>query len=187
MKKDFPTHLVAAYTAPAHRARFSVLFEQFEQGRVISFNLGAAFWSFFWFFYHKMYGWGAVGALVFVAFDQITGNWLARQCWGPVGDTIRFFAPIIASIITMGLFADWLYWRHCRARVRKLWLKYGNELQEAVLMDMLGRQGGVELQKLLWAAGFIVAVMVVLLGISWRLDPQAFWQGILVEVGPSCP
>ena len=139
-----------------HRDYYVTVFNRLEDGELISMNWGAAFWSFMWFFYHRMMKWGWVAFFAFMAVDHI-GDYIFPDSGQLAIQTVNFFAPIIISIITMGFFANWLYFQHLDAIVRKSWFSRGHLLDEQTWYQSLHRKGGVDMKS---------AVLATLLGLS---------------------
>ena len=161
-----------AYLDPRHQAHFLPRFQQFMAGgRRWTFNLGAAFWSFFWFFYHKMYAWGLAGAVFFMGLDAAVGQVLDHSCGNiELLGFVRFVAPMVASVLLVGFWADWLYYRHCQRRIKRLWRRHA-QLDEAAFLALLARRGGVNLKGILWVIVPILVLAVALMIVAYVGDP----------------
>ncbi|MBI1363068.1 MAG: DUF2628 domain-containing protein [Proteobacteria bacterium] len=153
-------------------------FKEIESGRRwFRFNLSASFWSFFWFWYHKMYLVGLVICVAYLWVDQSIQNLLDASCL-PLAedDLIRFFAPMVISALVVGFLADILYWRHCRRKVDKLWQRYGHQLTDVAFAELLARKGGINLKGVLWFVGSVFALLFGIFGWLYMQDPVTGWR-----------
>lgn len=162
------------------RAYFERVFTDIEAGHMITMNWGAAFWSFMWFFYHRMFKWGWVAFFAFMLVDHAgeyvlgaDGNTIAVQ-------TIDFFAPIVVSILGMGLFANYVYFQHLNTLVRKSWFSRGQMLPEETWHQSLHRKGGVDLKSAVIATalglGIYVVKTMLMLYLGFEKLPQGYQQ-----------
>ena len=139
------------------RAYYARVFTDIEDGHLVTMNWGAAFWSFMWFFYHRMFMWGWGAFFIFMVVDH-AGQYILGVNGGAVAvKTIDFFAPIVVSVMGMGFFANYIYYQHLNKMIRKSWFSRGQLLPEETWHQALRRKGGVDLKS---------AVLATLLGLG---------------------
>lgn len=133
------------------RDYYEQAFALIEEGSLITMNWGAAFWSFMWFFYHRMMLWGWGAFFVFMAVEHAGEFLLGIEGSKNAVETIDFFAPLVASIIGMGLFANKIYYNHLNNIVRTSWFSRGHLVPEEVWYQSLRRKGGVDMKSAVFA------------------------------------
>jgi hypothetical protein len=166
--------LAAAFLPPSSADWWLNRFADIERRkRLFRFNLAAAFWSFFWFWYHKMYLLGLVFMAAFMGVDLLAEALLAPFClpWGLDG-VVRFFAPMVVSALTIGFLADALYWYHCRRRIEALWLRFGMTVPDVAFAEFLARKGGVNLRGPLLAVGGLLGALGLVFGVLFWQSPD---------------
>jgi len=175
-----------AYLPPGGEEYFLKRFNEIEQNKqYFRFNLAAAFWSFFWFWYHKMYLAGFVVMALFLGVDALLDVLLKGVCLTPATDgLVRFFAPMVLSAITVGFSADFLYWYHCRRRINRLWVKYGSTMADVGFTALLKRRGGTQLTKLIFIGGTIMGLLVATFAYLWLEDPKLAEQTFKEALSP---
>lgn len=151
---------MAVLVPQKHRDYYMTVFNRLEDGEIISMNWGAAFWSFMWFFYHRMMKWGWVAFFGFMAVDHL-GNYILPETDGMAIGVVNFFAPIIVSIVLVGMFGNWVYWQHLNSLIRKSWFDRGHLLPEETWHQSLHRKGGVDLKSAVIATCLGLGIYVV--------------------------
>jgi hypothetical protein len=172
-------HYAAFWLAPAHAERFLAVFRRLEAGGW-SFNLSAAFWSVFWFFYHKMYAVGWLSVAVYYGSDWLIDRGLAALGANPHWLVGLVHLALMAALI--GGLADRFYYRWCRATIERLWHRHHAALGEDGFIDLLVRRGGVNLSRILWVLGGFVGGVAALMLWLYTSDPALFYRALLAAL-----
>ncbi len=155
---------------PEKRDYFTPLFKEFENGKVASFNLAAAFWSFFWLFYYRMPLFGLVGMVIFIGIDILTPSLLAPLHM-PITtvQVIDFFAPVVLSVLILGFFSNWIYWWSLRHKAKRI---LNQNLNEAEQLELLAKKGGTNLKGILWWVGGLTIIFTSIMLLAYLQNPE---------------
>lgn len=172
-------HYAAFWLAPKHADAFLTVFCRIEAGGWV-FNWSAAFWSVFWFFYHKMYAVGWLSLAVYYG-----SNWLIDRGLAALGAHPHWMVDgvhLVVMAALMGALADRLYYRWCRTTIQRLWQRHHAVLGEEAFLDLLVRRGGVNLLRILWVMGGFVAGVAALMLWLYTTDPGLFYRTLLAAL-----
>lgn len=142
-----------AYIGEKHRGKYREVFSDMMEGDRLSFNLSAAFASFLWFFYYKVYRMGFITLVVFLAFDPVLENVFNTFCFiGPGATTLKMLLPIAASVFWVGFYGNWYLYQHVRQNVYRLWRREGQNLPAELFMQRLRKKGGTSVWPIIWVS-----------------------------------
>lgn len=170
-----------AYIGEKHGGKYREAFSDMMEGDRLSFNLSAAFWSFMWFFYHKVYDMGFIAMAIFLALDPIVKSVFDTLCiLGPGATVIKGLLPIFVSILWVGFYGNWFLYRHVHKQVYRLWRREGQNLPQDVFIERLKRKGGTSIWPIVAVSLIFLLVSVASIFIGFMADPLNM-EKILLE------
>lgn len=117
------------------------LFQRFDQPGAsrISWNWPAFFVSFFWMLYRRMYLL-ALAYFFLLPAALATLSTIVSALFGPFAAGAAYLALLLAQLIAVPMFANALYHRHIRDRIRSL--AFGAPSHEAIVQRLVGSSSG---------------------------------------------
>ena len=169
------------YTKAFLGPKLEHLLPLYEEGYKIRFSFAAAFWSFFWFLYRRMFLLATV--VVFVFFWS---NGALKAALVPQGVPCMAVEAIhlaMMAVIT-GFVGPWLYFMWSKWRVGMLVKRFGH-LDDIKLKQILMKKGGVNLKGTLWLVLIPFILLFLLLLVNYLQEPElvkkAFLDALLVS------
>jgi Tfp pilus assembly major pilin PilA len=133
--------LYSAAVGASKAGYYVPLFQRFDQpgSSRISWNWPAFFVSFFWLLYRRMYLL-ALAYFFLLPAALATLSTILSALFGPVAGGGAYLALLLAQLIAVPMFANALYHRHVRDRIRSL--AVGAPSHEAVVQRLVGSSSG---------------------------------------------
>lgn len=104
---------------------FVVRWLQIEEGKILSFNLGAFLFGMLWMIYRKMYVIAVLWLVVLSGLEFIE-NTLINVGMNSI--VIHLVFGLLPSFLT-GVFGNWLYYKYASFKIQSLKAKYGGSDQ----------------------------------------------------------